>query len=108
MVGLAVFVAVTRGGVWVTSDGGVTWSRSGEELRGQRIATIAASAIAGVVWAATQEGRIFRSSDSGFSWEERTADFPASSVNGLTFDPFDPRKLYANTSGGVYVTMDEP
>jgi hypothetical protein len=97
-----------NGGVWVGADGGATWSQSGEELRGERITTLATSSIAGVVWAATQDGRIFRSSDSGVSWEERTQDFPAASVHRLMFDPFDPRKLYANTSGGVYMTMDEP
>ena len=42
------------------------------------------------------------------SWKERTADFPAAAVHGLRFDSLDSRTLYANTSGGVYMTVDEP
>ncbi len=95
-------------GVWVTGDGGAGWARAGEELRGLSIEAVAASPAAGVVWAATEDGRLFRSGNGGATWEERTESFPASRIHGLAFDPFDPRKLYAVTTGGLYVTVDEP
>ncbi|HEX6902154.1 MAG TPA: hypothetical protein VF789_20730 [Thermoanaerobaculia bacterium] len=95
-------------GLWVTGDGGATWARAGEELRGLAIEAVAASPVAGVVWASTEDGRLFRSGDGGATWEERTESFPASRIHGLAFDPFDPLRLYAVTSGGLYVTMDEP
>lgn len=95
-------------GVWVTGDGGASWFRAGEELKGQSMEAVAVSPIAGVVWAATEDGRLFRSGNGGATWEERTESFPASRIHGLVFDPFDPRRLYAVTSGGLYVTEDEP
>ena len=101
-------VYVAARGVWVSEDGGATWTRAGEEMKEQFVAAIAASPIAGVVWAATEEGRIFRSGNGGETWEERTEGFPGAFVRKLAFDPFDPRKLYAATSGGLYVTEDKP
>ena len=95
-------------GVWVSEDGGATWARAGEEMKGQSVSALAASPVPGILWAATEDGRLFRSGNGGATWEERTAGFPAASVRKLAFDPFDPRKLYAATSGGLYVTVDEP
>ena len=102
------YFGTTGDGVWVTVDGGVSWARAGEEMKGQSVTTVAASPIAGVVWAATEDGRLFRSGNGGAAWEDRTADFPPAFARRLLFDPFDPRRLYAATSGGVYTTVDEP
>jgi photosystem II stability/assembly factor-like uncharacterized protein len=92
-------------GVWKSADGGLTWTRAGEALQGRTITALALSAGTGVLWAANH-GAIFRSADGGATWSDRTAGLQAAEVHKLLVDPADPSRIYAATSGGVWVLED--
>jgi ligand-binding sensor domain-containing protein len=62
------------------------------------------------VYAATNEG-VFRSSDSGTSWESRSTGLPpGATVTCLAVDPFDTASIFAgvdsDTYQGVYRSTD--
>jgi photosystem II stability/assembly factor-like uncharacterized protein len=64
------------------------------------------------VYAGTDSGMVFRSSDAGASWARTTTDPVATAIRGLAVDPRDPRKVwaavYAFSSGqsGLLVSGD--
>jgi photosystem II stability/assembly factor-like uncharacterized protein len=91
-------------GVWKSTDGGVTWARAGDELQGRTITAVAVSPLS-VVWAATG-GSVFRSGDGGATWSDRTDGLQAATIYKLLIDPADPRRVYAATSGGIWVLED--
>jgi photosystem II stability/assembly factor-like uncharacterized protein len=92
-------------GVWKSADGGASWARAGDALKGLSINAIVLSPGIGVLWAANH-GRVFRSGDGGATWSDRTDGLQATTVNKLLIDPTDPRRIYAATSGGVWVLED--
>jgi photosystem II stability/assembly factor-like uncharacterized protein len=89
-------------GVWKSTDGGATWGRTGNRLKDKSVTAIAASPVAGVVWASTGD-QVFISRDAGTTWKNRSDGLLARYVYDLIFDPSDPRRVYAATSGGVWV-----
>lgn len=51
--------------------------------------------------------RLYRSTDSGETWERRDAGLPASGAAGqVVVDPNDPTRLYAVTADGLYRSRD--
>ena len=93
-------------GVWKTTDGGASWARAGTALKGLSITAVTVSPLPNVVWAATASA-VFRSGDGGATWVDRTDGLQASTINRLLIDPADPSRIYAATSGGVWVLADE-
>jgi photosystem II stability/assembly factor-like uncharacterized protein len=100
------YLPLTGDGVWKTTDGGATWARAGTALKGLSIVDVVVSPLLGVVWAAT-ESAVFRSGDGGATWIDRTDGLQASTINKLVIDPADPSRVYAATSGGVWVLEDD-
>ncbi len=94
-----------RGGIWKTADGGASWNLIGQGLESREVTALAASPIAGTVWLAMENGRIFRSRDGGETWQERPGP-QARVVYDLILDPQNPRRVYAGTSSGVWVLDD--
>jgi photosystem II stability/assembly factor-like uncharacterized protein len=92
-------------GVWESADGGASWTRAGDALKGLDITAITTSPLPGVVWAAGF-GTVFRSADSGATWSDVTGGLQAATIDRLLIDPADPRRIYAATSGGVWVLDD--
>ena len=86
------------GGLWISHDGGKSWSES-PGLQGQSIRSfVQAPSDAKILFAGTLEG-VFRSSDSGSSW---TLISPAASreiheIESLAVDPENPDIVYAGT-----------
>jgi len=95
------------GGLWVSRDGGRTWSVC-EGLRGQSIRAFAqAPSDPRMLFAGTLEG-VFRSADAGASW---TLISPPGSqeiheVESLAVDPADPDIVYAGTWHLPWKTTD--
>jgi photosystem II stability/assembly factor-like uncharacterized protein len=95
------------GGLWVSRDGGRSWSVVAG-LRGQSIRAFAqAPSAPGILIAGTLEG-VFRSSDAGASW---TLISPPGSqeiheVESLAIDPTDPDVVYAGTWHLPWKTVD--
>ncbi len=107
-----VFVAAWKldypgGGLWVSRDGGHTWSEV-EGLRGQSIRAFAqAPSNPKILFAGTLEG-VFRSTDAGASWTQIS---PAGSqeiheIESLAIDPTDPGIIYAGSWHLPWKTTD--
>lgn len=95
------------GGLWVSRDGGHSWSAV-EGLRGQSIRAFAeAPSKPAMLFAGTLEG-VFRSTDAGATW---TLISPPGSgeiheVESLAVDPTDPDVVYAGTWHLPWKTTD--
>jgi hypothetical protein len=63
----------------------------------------------GVLWASCSAfgaGHVFRSTDGGRSWSDRTGNLPDIPVNAIVVDPADAACLFAATDHGVYRTQN--
>jgi len=86
------------GGIFISTDGGVTWN-SQPEMHGQSVRALAASASNPRLFVAgTLEG-VFRSSDSGAHWERISpqANHEIHEIESLAIDPTNPNIIYAGT-----------
>ena len=117
--------ARTQTAVWVTVDAGATWSQT-SILPSRPAAVAVTSAKPETVYVGTESGGLFRSNNSGDSWQSfQNAAFPAAGaapvgVTALAVNPednqivyaavgfwlgtthvrFDPLGVYASTDGG--------
>ena len=95
------------GGLWVSHDGGRSWSESAG-MRGQAIhAFVQSQSDPEMLFAGTLEG-VFRSTDSGITWKEIS---PAGSreiheLASLAVDPADPNIIYVGTWHLPWKTTD--
>ena len=100
-------LAGTNDGIYVSTDGARTWTRTGGA--GWEILDLQQSRSAPDLWlAATYQHGILRSQDNGQSWArvgpEATRD---KSIHGVTIDPHDAdRMAMAGWDMGVYVSDD--
>jgi photosystem II stability/assembly factor-like uncharacterized protein len=95
------------GGLWVSRDGGRSWSAV-EGLRGQSIRAFAqAPSEPRILIAGTLEG-VFRSRDSGVSWTQISppGSLEIHEVESLAIDPADPEVIYAGTWHLPWKTTD--
>jgi photosystem II stability/assembly factor-like uncharacterized protein len=51
-------------------------------------------------------GHVFRSTDGGRTWANRSGNLPDIPVNAMVVDPAKPSTLYAGTDNGVYRSVD--
>jgi len=114
-----IYAACVAGGVWKTTDGGVSWTPISD-----LIANLAVGALAmdptnpNTLYAGTGEGYfnngsvrgagIFKTADGGATWarltETNTADFHY--VNDLIVSPKNNQRIYAATRTGVWRSTD--
>lgn len=99
-----VVYAGTAGGVFKSTDGGATWSRSSRGLMGGTVLCLAvAPSSRSTVYAGTYRS-LFVSRDGGATW----AGTPWNTGNVLVIavDPRDARRIWAGTSNGLYGSRD--
>ncbi len=95
------------GGLWVSHDGGRSWS-SVEGLRGQSIRALAqAPSDPKILIAGTLDG-VFRSTDAGVTWAQISppGSLEIHEVESLAIDPADPDVIYAGTWHLPWKTTD--
>lgn len=117
-----VYLAAGRagvGGVWVSLDDGVTWTRRSakptfeggrppEKVQSENHprftgALLAADPRDGTLYAGTFDAGVMRSTDDGRTWTP--LGLAGRHIRGLALDPGNPDRLYVGTSGaGVFAT----
>ena len=100
------YVVSDGGGIFISHDGGVTWSNQAD-MRGQSVrALTAAPSNPKVLVAGTLEG-VFRSTDGGEHWEQISHDpVQIHEVQSVAIDPVDPDIIYAGTWHLPWKTTD--
>ncbi|HVB54703.1 MAG TPA: hypothetical protein VNF24_11010 [Candidatus Acidoferrales bacterium] len=92
--------AATSRGVWVSSDGGQTWSASS---LGKFTWTLAYGSSGSVLYAGTAHAGVFRSSNSGLSWKQANLGLKNLDVRAIATGP---TAIVLGTQQGVYVSGD--
>lgn len=109
-------------GLWRSSNAGISWEHVGEGITHEIVMSLAVSTLErgnkhGVVYAGTEPSAIFRSEDSGNTWQELTAlrqlpsaptwSFPprphTSHIRWITPDPLVPGRIFAAAEAGALV-----
>jgi photosystem II stability/assembly factor-like uncharacterized protein len=110
-----IFAGAPAGGLWITDDGGDTWTSYCDDLP-----TLGVSAIAvdysdpDIIYMGTGDRDagdaagigVLKSTDGGITWTESNTGMGNATVGRLIIHPSDPDKLYAATSAGVFITTD--
>ena len=95
------------GGIYITNDGGVTWT-SQPEMRGQAVRALAQSKSNPNILIAGSLRGIFRSTDGGARWSQISP--PDSTeiheIQSIAIDPDDPNVIYAGTWHLPWKTRD--
>ncbi|HEX9200503.1 MAG TPA: hypothetical protein VF865_13145 [Acidobacteriaceae bacterium] len=101
------WVLADGGGVYISNDGGTTWT-SQQEMRGQSVRALTyAPSDPKILVAGTLEG-VFRSTDGGAHWERISPKGNAEihEIESLAIDPVDPNIIYAGTWHLPWKTTD--
>ena len=101
------YVVSDGGGIFISNDGGVTWS-SQPEMRGQSVRSLtAAPSDPKILVAGTLEG-VFRSTDGGEHWQQISPkdSVEIHEVQSLAVDPANPDIIYAGTWHLPWKTTD--
>ena len=100
------YVVSDGGGIFISNDGGVTWS-SQPEMRGQSVRSLtAAPSDSKILVAGTLEG-VFRSTDGGGHWELISHDpVQIHEVQSVAVDPANPDIIYVGTWHLPWKTTD--
>ncbi|MEA2600195.1 MAG: hypothetical protein QOF89_1187 [Acidobacteriota bacterium] len=97
--------AATGDALWKSTDGGDHWARTGAV--NPPITALFVWPGSGAVWAAGPQGQILASHDAGSTWQP-VASPQTAFIRRFIPDPTDLHRLYAVTSGGIWVLEDQP
>ncbi len=95
------------GGLFVSKDGGVTWTNQ-ETMRGQSIRSLAQASSDPKVWIAGTLKGVRRSEDNGEHWQPISPEGSTEihEVESVAIDPGDPQIIYAGTWHLPWKTID--
>ena len=94
-------LSLFSGGLWRSSDGGVSWQPAG---LGSIILSLAQTPSA--LYVGTYMGGVYRSDDRGFTWRAVGSPDQVQVIWQLAVDPTTPTTLYASTDNGVHKSDD--
>ena len=103
-------VGTTRGAMYRITRGGAGWAQASVAAlaspRRGYVSDIAVSGATGrTIWvsvSSTGAGHVFRSTNGGTSWTDRSSKLPDVAVNALVVDPKSSKLVYIATDRGVY------
>ncbi len=110
-----IYVGTDDGNVWVTQNGGTSWTPIYASLPDRWVTKVAVSPQdAGTVYVTLSGYRIneplphvYRSTSFGSSWLNISGNLPEAPVNSIIEDPENPQRLYAASDVGVYFTDNQ-
>jgi PKD repeat protein/photosystem II stability/assembly factor-like uncharacterized protein len=112
------YVGAPAGGLWITSDGGNTWSTNTDFLPSIGVSDVVVDHVnPNIIYIGTGDNDagdtygigVLKSVDGGATWNITGLNFSVilgRTVNRLVMNPNDPNMLYAGTSNGLYKTTD--
>ena len=96
----------TDAGLYVTTDGGASWSARNEGLPAADVTALAIDpADPTILYAGVAGLGVFRTADGGMHWAPFGAGLGGDAsltVNSIAIDPRDSRNVYVGTDGGAY------
>jgi photosystem II stability/assembly factor-like uncharacterized protein len=111
-----IWAGTDEGKVWLTRDGGASWTDASKGLAPARWVTrvVASTFDEGTAYV-TQSGYrdddfapyVFRTTDYGRTWQSLAAGLPAEPVNVIREDGKARHLLYLGTDGGAFVSLDQ-
>jgi hypothetical protein len=111
----AILVGTDDANVWITTNGGGTWTRVDKAPIPQRWITrvafdphqdsVAYVTVSGYRWDEYQP-HVLRTSDHGATWSDISGNLPEAPVNDLVPDPLASDILYVGTDFGAYRTTN--
>ncbi len=106
-----VIFASTRGGIFRSDDGGVSWVRKQAGMTGRieiRHSFAMDRQLPSTLWAVDTFGRVNRTTDSGENWAQTGAVLPTPNVKGLLDAPGSTGRLYVLPWGtpGILASTD--
>lgn len=101
-----IIYAAAIGGLYKSTDRGITWSRLAEDITGQNFSAIAIDPEQpDILYAGTVDLGILKSVDRGNNWAASSDGLGAQNILSITFYPENPGIILAGTAeGGVYRT----
>jgi photosystem II stability/assembly factor-like uncharacterized protein len=100
--------------VWVTNDGGQTWTEVSQTLPFRWVTRVAVDptnesiayvTFSGLKWNSPQP-HVFRTADMGATWEDISGNLPDAPVNTIVVDPLYTNFLYIGTDVSAYYSAD--
>ncbi len=110
--------AVAGSNLWRSRDGGTSWTSLAPALLAAgatpAVTALAFSPTPGIVYAVAPQAlagpgvvpELLASTDGGDSWRVAGVAPATELLRGVFTDPGDPRRVFATTTGGVYVSAD--
>jgi hypothetical protein len=107
-----VYVGTDDGNVWVTLDGGASWTRISDLLPVRWVTRVAVDPYDAMTAYVTLSGyrydeylpHVFRTTDAGSSWQSISSNLPDAPVNDIIVDPDFAGRLFVATDVGVFIT----
>lgn len=123
--GMSMYVAVATGGIWKTTNGGISWTPVSDSIGVGSVGAVAAAPSNGdVVWVGSGEANnmrssswgvgVFKSTDGGKTWSKPMLP-KTQHIGRIVIDPRDPDVVYVAAMGplwapggdrGLYKTID--
>lgn len=108
--GNVLYVGTDDANVWVTTNGGTSWTKITSGLPNRWVTRVAVDprnpATAYVTFSGYRQDEplphVYRTMNYGTNWTSISANLPEGPVNALVVDPLYPDTLYAGTDYGVY------
>jgi photosystem II stability/assembly factor-like uncharacterized protein len=107
-----IYVGTDDSNVWVTQNGGGSWSNISGSLPNRWVTRVAVDptgpgiayvTFSGLRWD-EDIGYVYRTADYGSSWTDITENLPLAPVNALVVDPTCPSRLFVGTDVGCFYT----
>jgi photosystem II stability/assembly factor-like uncharacterized protein len=109
-----IFVGTVAGRLYRITRGASDWANArvdelSSPVRAFVSDIVVMDAAARTLWISSSafgSAHVFRSTDGGLTWADRTGNLPDIPVNAIVVDPAQPRHVYAATDNGVYRTTN--